>query len=409
MRVDAPGTVPFPSRATPGAQAVDPALALPPAEFLSDLQSLLAAAVKRLVETTGCTLGAAWALRPDGSPYVAAASMEGVAPIAPSAECFAALARLRGPSDLGRGGEEAASRSAAIEHGFSAAVRVGAPDSPPVAILLVGGREDPPGAVRPRTLAALATAARRLEAPGAAAAALSRLGRLDEEVRRLDRLAALGDLVAEVVHEVRNPLVSVKTFLQLLPQRIDDPEFRVRFFEVVAGELRRIERLLDVVLEHARPRASQGVEAATPVESALSSVARLLTHRALERGVQIETETGEALPAARVGEDRLRQVLLNLALNAIDATPQGGKVRLAARGDATGVEITVEDQGPGIPPELRPRIFEPFFSTKRDRPGGLGLTISRRIVEESGGSLALDDRPEGGALFRVRLPAADPG
>jgi signal transduction histidine kinase len=261
--------------------------------------------------------------------------------------------------------------------------------------------------VRPRTLAALAAAARRLEAPGAAAAALSRLGRLDEEVRRLDRLAALGDLVAEVVHEVRNPLVSVKTFLQLLPQRIDDPEFRVRFFDVVTNELRRIERLLDVVLEHARPRGPQGVEAAAAVGPVLTSVARLLTHRALERGVQIEIETGEALPAAQLGEDRLRQVLLNLALNAIDATPTSGKVRLAARATPTGVELTVEDQGPGIPPELRPRIFEPFFSTKRDRPGGLGLTISRRIVEESGGSIAVDDGPGGGAVFRVGLPAAN--
>ena len=403
MRVDASGAIPSSPRATPGAPAVEPALALPPGEFLSDLQSLLAAAVKRLVETTGCTLGAAWALRPDGSPYVAAASMEGVAPLAPSAECFAALARLSGASDLGRGREESASRAVAIEHGFSAVARVGSADAPPVALLLVGGRDDPPGDVRPRTLAALAAAARRLDAPAAAAAALSRLGRLDEEVHRLDRLAALGDLVAEVVHEVRNPLVSVKTFLQLLPQRIDDAEFRVRFFDVVTSELRRIERLLDVVLEHARPRGAQPADAATPVGGVLASVARLLTHRALERGVQIEAEAAESLPPVRIGEDRLRQVVLNLALNAIDATPQGGRVRLGARQDQADVEVSVEDQGPGVPPELRPRIFEPFFSTKGDRPGGLGLTISRRIVEEAGGSLAVGDRPGGGAVFRVRL------
>ena len=403
MRVDPPGTVPLSPRAASGAQAVEPALALPPSEFLSDLQSLLAAAVKRLVETTGCTLGAAWALRPDGAPYVAAASMEGVAPIAPSAECFAALAQLAGASDLGRCGEESASRAVAIDHGFSAVACVGSPGAPPVALLLVGGREDPPGAVRPRTLAALAAAARRLEGPGAAAAALSRLERLDEEVRRLDRLAALGDLVAEVVHEVRNPLVSVKTFLQLLPQRIEEPEFRVRFFDVVTSELRRIERLLDVVLDQARPRAAQAPDASTQVGPVLASVARLLTHRALERGIQIEAETAESLPPARVGEDRLRQVVLNLALNAIDATPQGGRVRLTARRDEAGVEVLVEDQGPGVPPELRLRIFEPFFSTKGDRPGGLGLTISRRIVEESGGSVAVDERPGGGAIFRVRL------
>jgi signal transduction histidine kinase len=112
-----------------------------------------------------------------------------------------------------------------------------------------------------------------------------------------------------------------------------------------------------------------------------------------------------ALAASAIAEDALRQVLLNLVLNALDATPRGGDVRLLARGLGRAVEIAVEDRGPGVPRALRRRVFEPFFSTRTDRPGGLGLAIARRLVEEAGGTIAITDRPEGGSRFRVRLPA----
>jgi signal transduction histidine kinase len=258
--------------------------------------------------------------------------------------------------------------------------------------------------VRPRTLAALAAAARRLEAPAEGAAALARLFHLDEGVRRLDRLAALGDLVAEIVHEVRNPLVSVKTFLQLLPERMDEPDFRTHFLDVVNGELRRIERLLDVVLDHARPRALAPEGSSTAVGPVLDSVARLLAHRALERGVELRAESPPDLPGVGLSDDGLRQVTLNLALNAIDVTRPGGVVRLRAQAVPEGVEVLVEDEGPGVPAALRERVFEPFFSTKNERPGGLGLAICRRIVEEAGGRIALADRLGGGAAFRFTLP-----
>ncbi len=96
---------------------------------------------------------------------------------------------------------------------------------------------------------------------------------------------------------------------------------------------------------------------------------------------------------------------MNLALNAIDATPAGGAVALRGRATAPGVELIIADQGSGIPPDLRSRVFEPFFTSHSNRPGGLGLAISRRITEEAGGSIQITDGAEGGAEFRVRLPS----
>jgi signal transduction histidine kinase len=133
-------------------------------------------------------------------------------------------------------------------------------------------------------------------------------------------------------------------------------------------------------------------------------VLRLVAHRAAAAGVQLATDVAPALPACRLAPDALRQVLLNLALNALDATPADGDVRITARSLGHVVQIDVEDRGPGIPRALRRRLFEPFFSTKSERPGGLGLAISLRIIEEAAGTLVISDRPGGGSRFRIRLP-----
>ena len=375
-----------------------------------DLQNLLAGAVQRLRATTGCESVVAWAVREDGSPYVAAAVFSGQPPVAPDRDAIATVATLRGAADLSA--PELPDHVRALEERYAcrAAAPITASDGRPLAALLMGGSSaalggPTRGSVRPRTLAALDGAAQRLAGPVAAALAAGRLSQLDEEVRRVDRLAALGALSAEIAHEVRNPLVSVKTFLQLLPERRDDPEFLTRFFDVVTDEIARMERLLDAVLAHARPQAAASNPASDSAR-VIATVVDLLRHRAQARGVAVASETEPGLPAVAVSEDRLRQVLLNLAMNAIDATPEDGTVRLAARAAGDGVELVVSDDGPGIPEDSRTRVFEPFFSGRSDRPGGLGLAICRRIAEEAGGSIRVVDGRTGGAEFRVNLPTA---
>jgi signal transduction histidine kinase len=373
-----------------------------------DLQNLLAGAVQRLRATTRCDSVVGWAVRDDGSPYVAAAVFSGPPPVPPDRDAITTVATLRGAADLGAPELPDPVRALEERYACRAAAPITTGDGRPLAALLMGGSSaalggPTRGAVRPRTLAALDGAAQRLSGPLTAAFAARRLSQLDEEVRRIDRLAALGALSAEIAHEVRNPLVSVKTFLQLLPERRDDPEFLTSFFDVVTDEVERMERLLDTVLAHARPQAAASNPAPDSAR-VIATVVDLLRHRAQARGVAVASETEAGLPTVAVSEDRLRQVLLNLTMNAIDATPEDGTVRLRAHAAGDGVELVVSDEGPGIPEDSRTRVFEPFFSGRSDRPGGLGLAICRRIAEEAGGTIRVVDGRSGGAEFRVNLP-----
>jgi len=220
----------------------------------------------------------------------------------------------------------------------------------------------------------------------------------------LDRLASLGQLAAELLHEIRNPLACIKTFVELLPERFDDPEFRERFFSVALGEIRRSERMIDRFLDQASP-PRVGMVGTASVSAAVAWAFDGLAHRMRERGVVFAPAIEDSLPLASVDEDALRQLLLNLLLNAVDASPPGGCIRVEAAQAGAEIVLHVRDDGPGVPEALRAQIFEPFFSTRRDRPGGLGLAISRRIAEEAGGSLALLDPGGTGAVFRVAIPA----
>ncbi len=361
----------------------------------SSAQLALERAAQRLARSAKRRQVAALERGESGQPHCLAGSDLS---LSPSEELFSALRQLSRATDLGSPGQPQALRDFSHETGISAAISVEGRDDDE-AVLLLRDPLDPPGKVRPRTLAALQAAAVRLQRTGSD----RRVIPMDQDLQRLDRLASLGDLVAEIVHEVRNPMVALKTFLRMLPDRLEDQEFVTSFLDVADEEVQRIERLLNAVLNYARP-APLHPEASADLRDAFRMVEFLLTYRASERSVQLEVEQNLPPLLARISPDALRQVILNLTMNAIDATPQGGTVRLAAETDETGVSFSVADQGQGIPEEFRERVFEPFFSTKGDRPGGLGLGISRNLIEEAGGSLSVSDRPGGGSVFRAHLP-----
>jgi signal transduction histidine kinase len=380
-----------------------------------DLQTLLSQAVQQLRVVTGC-YASAWALREDGVPYLAAADFDGAMPPAPIASDFSQLAALREATDLTdrRIGDELA--ELARRHGCHAAAAVRGAPADALAVLLLhasnGSLERPPprgGALPKRWLGELDQACAELGAPLAAALALGRLRQLDREVRHLDRLAALGSLSAELAHELRNPLVAVNTFLQLMPERRHDPAFLDDFCAVAREELARMKRLLDTTIELAQPNPVSPSAGPASAAHAVAAVGRLLFHYAARRGVQLRAEVPGELPQLAISPDGLHQVLLNLIQNAVDATPEGARVEVRAHALATGqVEIAVRDEGPGIHESLADRVFEPFFTTREGGVGGLGLSISRRIVDEAGGSLSFESKVGVGTRMRVQLPCSRP-
>ena len=383
-----------------------------------DLRELLGAALQRLVDSTDACMAVAWALDADGDTFEAAAV--GDRPTGtPDLAAMPALWRLRGATNLTEPGLDPTLAALARDRDFGAAAPLTTLDAEgngarPIAVLLLGFAREAPGGppkpARPRALASLDQVVEGLRAPATTAAAVSRLARLDGELLRVTRLASIGDLLAEVVHEVRNPLVSVKTFLQLLPDNLDDPDFLINFRGVVLEEVRRMERLLDSVLQQARPAAGPEDGPGTALGPVIESVGRLLEKRGQQKELTLTIDVGADLPDVAIAEDPLRQIVLNLALNAIEATRTGGRVRLSGVrgrvGDAAAVDFVVDDEGPGVPDELRQRLFDPFFSTRSERPGGLGLAVCARLARDAGGSIQVESSPQGGARFRVCLPCS---
>lgn len=221
------------------------------------------------------------------------------------------------------------------------------------------------------------------------------------------RLAAVGELAASVAHEVRNPLTGVRSLAQRMAEEDVDPERWRRYARVIVDEVERVDGIVGKLLDVARRRPDDAGDDRGPTALAplFDDVVLLTAARAEGAGVDLRADAGAVVaPAPR---EPLAQVLLNLVLNAIRHTPEGGTVRIAADG-ADSVTVSVRDSGPGVPPEERERIFEPFHAAGTDG-SGLGLSVVRRIARERGWTVDVGDAPGGGAEFRVEIPGEDAG
>jgi two-component system, NtrC family, sensor histidine kinase HydH len=232
---------------------------------------------------------------------------------------------------------------------------------------------------------------------------VDRLQQTEHEVLRAEQMSALGQLAAGMAHELRNPLTSLKLLVQAAVESGPDAGLRGRDLAVVADETARLDRLLQTFLDFARPPKLEKRRA--DVLEVLRPTLELVSARARSQEVEIRADFPPRL-SIEADHEQLRQVFLNLVLNALDAQPRGGAIRVAADCQ-DGFTLTVADDGPGIPADLAPQIFEPYISTK-DSGLGLGLAISRRIVEAHGGRISVAAGPAGGAIFTVRIPDAGP-
>ena len=224
-----------------------------------------------------------------------------------------------------------------------------------------------------------------------------------------EKLAMVGKLAAGVAHTIRNPLTSVNMRLFSLERSLKLSQTQREDFEVIAEEVRHIDTIVQNFLEFARPPKlkMQSISPSEVVDMAL----QLLRHRLESYGVQVELDRQHPLPEVKADPEQLKEVLINLLVNACEAMGEGGSILIreeegVAEPLGRVVVIRVKDNGPGIPKSVRDKVFQPFFSTKEEGTG-LGLSIAYRIVEEHGGWLSLKSREGEGTTFTITLPCRE--
>lgn len=229
------------------------------------------------------------------------------------------------------------------------------------------------------------------------------------KAQHAEQLATVGLLGASLAHEIRNPLVTIKTFVQLLPHHYHDAAFRDKFFRLIGDEVSRIDRLTEQLLDLASPRVYTAV--AIPLHPLLREGLDLVSTKADHRQVRVIAEFGADPDIVLTDAGATKQVLLNLCFNAIHAVEnlEGERwIRVATRNVPEGIEMAVSDNGAGIAPEILPRLFQPFQSTK-STGFGLGLAICSDILSGLKATIAADpSRPGSGATFRVHFPCPPP-
>ena len=230
--------------------------------------------------------------------------------------------------------------------------------------------------------------------------------RIEEQLRRAERMSALGELSTVLAHEIRNPLGSIKGTAEILRDDYRPGDKKYEFLEILIKEADRLNRVMEDFLGLARPLPVE--RELIDLQTEIGEVLTLVSQEAAGRGISLQIVSGKGT-AVHGDRERLRQVFLNIILNGIHATGRGGSLIVSTRqvpvGDsgAPGVEVSFADTGSGIDADDLPRIFEPFYTTKSGGTG-LGLAIAQRIVESHGGTIDVESIPGKGTTFKVRLP-----
>ncbi len=244
---------------------------------------------------------------------------------------------------------------------------------------------------------------------------LANVYKMQEEILRMDRLVSLGEISSGIAHEIRNPLAGIKTTAQALGEEMDKDDSKREYLNRITKEIDRLNDLLKMFFSFAKPQPPNLVFC--NIKDILNEITPLLIKDIADRGITFVEAYDPALPKVKVDLNQMHQVFLNLFLNAIQAMPNGGELRIEAdpvfskplsRRSADYVQVAVSDTGEGIPSTIISKIFDPFFTTKA-KGVGLGLSISYQIVKKHGGTIRVESREGNGTSFFITFPLLDGG
>ncbi|MCG3137963.1 MAG: Sensor protein ZraS [Phycisphaerae bacterium] len=224
-----------------------------------------------------------------------------------------------------------------------------------------------------------------------------------QELARQERLAALGQMATGVAHEIRNPLGGIQLYVSLLEKDLIALPQSQRLVRKVSAGVDALERVVSDILDFAGRQEPQ--KSAVALQLLVSNAMDMAKPRAESQQVQMLLETSVLNYEVRVDAQQMERAILNILLNAVEAAGTGGLVRIEAeQTEANTIALSISDSGPGVPPEIMERIFNPFFTTK-DRGTGMGLSIVHRVMDDHGGCVRVSNRAEGGACFTLEMAA----
>lgn len=245
---------------------------------------------------------------------------------------------------------------------------------------------------------------------------VTQIKELEREKSQIQRLASLGQVAAGMAHEIKNPLVSIKTFAELLPEKYEDPGFRINFSRIVSQEIERISNLVTELLGFARTSRLHCEE--VNAGALMDEVLLLLSPQLDNQNIRVYKQYDPRVRPLWADKNQLKQAFFNVCLNGIQAMSAGGELRVSILAESGGnqsdkgsaptggkVKIVVEDTGVGISAKEKDRVFDPFFTTKPEGVG-IGLSISHKIVVDHGGTIQIRSRQGEGATFEICLPVA---
>lgn len=226
---------------------------------------------------------------------------------------------------------------------------------------------------------------------------------LEKQLFHSEKLASIGILAAGVAHEIGNPLSAISGYTQILKGRLEPGSENFEYLEGIASQAERIQRIIEDLLNYSRP--STGIRSEVHVGEAIRSVISMLQAQKVFKELKVELDLPDNIPPIIMDRDHLNQVIVNIALNAAQAMPQGGSLKASVALQQGSIQIRFQDSGHGIPDDIKDRVFDPFFTTKGVGEGtGLGLAICQKIVESYQGGITFESRADVGTSFTIMLP-----